>query len=147
MAMGPLDLGGGDEGYRPMSEINVTPFVDVMLVLLIIFMVAAPLMSVSVPIQLPKTQAAAITPPRDPIVVSIDKDGNLFLRNDPVASDDLLPTLSKLAAEQNDATIFVRGDRDIDYGKVMDLLGRIGQAGFAKVSLMAELPPGGAAAR
>jgi biopolymer transport protein TolR len=145
--MGPMDFGGGDEGYRPMSEINVTPFVDVMLVLLIIFMIAAPLMSVSVPIQLPKTQAAKFTPPREPVIVSIDKDGKLYIKNDPVPSEELVPRLAKMAAEQRDQTVFVRGDRDIDYGKVMDLLGRVGQAGFAKVSLMAELPSGTAAAR
>ncbi len=142
MGMGPINQ-GGDGSYRPQSEINITPLVDVMLVLLIIFMVAAPLMSVGVSVELPKTEAAKLTPPKDPIVVSLDKDGQIFIREDMVSEADLPGRLKAMADEQPDTVVYVRGDRGIDYGQVMDLMGRVGQAGFSKVSLMAEMPAGG----
>ena len=137
-------------GYRPMAEINVTPFVDVMLVLLIIFMVAAPLMMVGVPLDLPKTDAARIGQTREPIVVSVDSTGKLFIGKDAVADGALVATLSELRRTDPDVTIYVRGDKGIDYGAVMKVLGQVGQAGFPKVSLIAEsetgvdIRPGGA---
>lgn len=132
------ESGDGFESYRPMAEINVTPLVDVMLVLLIIFMVAAPLMMVGVPLDLPKTDAAKVEKTRDPVVVSIDKDGKFFVGEMEVADDMLIARLADLRREDGDAPIYVRGDKTIDYGAVMTLLGKIGQAGFPKVSLIAE---------
>ncbi|MFH6783162.1 MULTISPECIES: protein TolR [Methylobacterium] len=148
MGMGPVQAGAGDEdGFdaAPMSEINVTPMVDVMLVLLIIFMVAAPLMTVGVPVQLPKTAAAKSAESKKPVVVSIDKDGQAFLAKEPLPADTALARLKQAAAEDPGQTVLVRGDKDVPYGKVMEVMGLVGQAGFAKVSLIANAPPGGAA--
>ena len=144
MAISPIGSGGSDysndsfDGYRPMSDINVTPFVDVMLVLLIIFMVAAPLMMVGVPLQLPRTSATKVTPPKEPLVVSIDKDGRLFIRKDPVDESDLVARLRDLRATEPDSVIYVRGDKTLEYGRIMDLMGVVGEAGFGKISLVAE---------
>ncbi|WP_341894291.1 ExbD/TolR family protein [Ferrovibrio terrae] len=144
MAISPIGTGGNDysndgfDGYKPMSDINVTPFVDVMLVLLIIFMVAAPLMMVGVPLQLPKTTAAKVTPPKEPLVVSIDKDGKLFIRKDPVEEADLIRRLKDLRSSESDTVIYVRGDKTLEYGKIMDLMSLVGQAGYGKISLVAE---------
>jgi TolR protein len=143
MAMSPLGGSTGfdsDEfgGYRPLSDINVTPLVDVMLVLLIIFMVAAPLMMVGVPLQLPKTSAAKVTPPKEPLVVSIDKDGKLFIRKDPVEEGDLVARLATVKASEPNAVVYVRGDKALEYGRVMQVMGLVGEAGFGKVSLVAE---------
>ena len=129
-------------GYRPMADINVTPFVDVMLVLLIIFMVAAPLMMVGVPLDLPKTDAAHIGQTREPVVVSIDSAGALFIGTDAVAEGGLVAALAEVRRSDPDITIYVRGDKGIDYGAVMKVLGQIGQAGFAKMSLIAESETG-----
>lgn len=129
---------GGGGGGAPMAEINVTPLVDVMLVLLIIFMVAAPLMMVGVPLQLPKTTAAKVTPPKEPLVVSIDKDGKLFIRKDPVEESDLIAALQALNEDAANTVIYVRGDKTLEYGRIMDLMSKVGQAGFGKISLVAE---------
>ena len=134
-----VDLGGDSlGGYRPMAEINVTPFVDVMLVLLIIFMVAAPLMMVGVPLDLPKTDAARIAQTREPVVVSVDVNGRRFIGESEVAAEDLVARLIELRQSAGDVTIYVRGDKGIDYGEVMKVLGQVGQAGYPKVSLIAE---------
>ena len=135
-----LDPGGLDPagGYRPLAEINVTPFVDVMLVLLVIFMVAAPLMLSGVPVQLPKTQAARISQPRQPIIVSIDKDGRTFLRDEALTPEGMAARLAELAAADPDAVVYVRGDRSIPYGRAMEVMGQVSAAGFARVSLIAE---------
>jgi biopolymer transport protein TolR len=109
-----------------------------MLVLLIIFMVAAPLMMVGVPLQLPKTTAAKVTPPREPLVVSIDRDGKLFIRKDPVEEVDLIPRLQALRGSEPETVIYVRGDKTLEYGKIMDLMSLVGKAGFGKISLVAE---------
>jgi TolR protein len=132
------DSGEGFDSYRPMAEINVTPLVDVMLVLLIIFMVAAPLMMVGVPLDLPKTDAAKVEKTREPLVVSVDRDGKFFIGDNEIAEDLLIARLGELRKEDAEAPIYVRGDKAIDYGSVMALLGKIGQAGFPKVSLIAE---------
>jgi biopolymer transport protein ExbD len=131
-------LSEGDGEYRPLAEINVTPLVDVMLVLLIIFMVAAPLMMAGVPVQLPKTSAAAPAPPREPIIVSVDREGAVYLGAEPLAPDELTPRLAALAAVDAQATVYVRGDRRLAYGEVMQVIGLVGAAGFAGVSLIAE---------
>lgn len=145
MGMGVGGPSGGRDSYRPLSEINVTPLVDVMLVLLIIFMVAAPLMTVGVPVDLPKTTAEPVKPPKDPVVVTLTKDGKLFLLEQEVPADQLDQRLKALAAEDPSRLAYVRADRSLDYGQVIDLMGRIGQSGFSKVSLMAEMPQGGGA--
>jgi biopolymer transport protein TolR len=126
--------------YTPMAEINVTPFVDVMLVLLIIFMVAAPLLNVGVPVDLPKTDAKPITGQDEPLVVSVDAKGDIFLQETRVAQDELLPRLRAISANKPDQRIFVRGDKAIAYGRVMEVMGMINGAGFTRVALVAEQP-------
>jgi TolR protein len=128
----------GEDRYEPLSQINVTPMVDVMLVLLVIFMVAAPLLTVGVPVNLPKSSAAATTKPREPIIVSIDKNGGVFLGDERVAKADLKTRLAALAGADPDRIVYVRGDRTISYAQLMDLLGAVSAAGFSKVSLLAE---------
>jgi biopolymer transport protein ExbD len=128
----------GDENYVPLAEINVTPMVDVMLVLLVIFMVAAPLLTVGVPINLPKTSAAEVTEPREPLIVSLNQAGETFIGEEKVAGSDLKARLASLAAADPSRVVYVRGDRTIEYGRLMDLLGVVNTAGFAKVSLLAE---------
>jgi biopolymer transport protein TolR len=138
--------GGGRRGrrkrsaYVPMSEINVTPFVDVMLVLLIVFMVTAPLLSVGVPVDLPKTQAATLSDTDEPLVVSIDAKGIVYLQKQEISLEQLIPRLQAVTGAKPDTRIFVRGDQAIQYGTVMQVMGHISAAGFKKVSLMAELP-------
>jgi TolR protein len=140
MAMSPIGgSGGDDDDTSPMSDINVTPFVDVMLVLLIVFMVAAPMMMVGVPVQLPRTSAARIAQTAPPVVVTVARDGQVFLRQDAVAEDDLAARLAELReAEANDAPVYVRGDRSVAYGDVMRVMGRVTAAGVSRVSLIAE---------
>ena len=139
-----IQMGGGStrgsrrHSYKPLAEINVTPMVDVMLVLLVIFMVAAPLLTVGVPVDLPKTTAAKVTQPKKPLVVSIDKDGHTFIGDDAVGDDALPGRLDQLALEDPERIVYVRGDRHIDYARVMDVLGMVNTAGFTKVSLLAE---------
>jgi biopolymer transport protein TolR len=128
----------GEESYTPLAEINVTPMVDVMLVLLVIFMVAAPLLTVGVPINLPKTSAAQVTTPQQPLVVSINAAGETFIGDNPASGDSLKTQLAELAAQDPTRIVYVRGDRAIQYGALMDLLGLVNTAGFAKVSLLAE---------
>jgi biopolymer transport protein TolR len=136
----PLSSSGetGEDKYQPLAEINVTPMVDVMLVLLIIFMVTAPLLTVGVPLNLPKSSAAQLSQPKEPIVLSIDKDGGTFISNEPVPAADLKDRLAKLASEDSGRIVYVRGDRTISYAQLMDALGLVNGAGFTKVSLVAE---------
>jgi TolR protein len=139
MAMAlPPSGDSGEDRYAPLAEINVTPMVDVMLVLLVIFMVAAPLLTVGVPIDLPKTSAAQVTEPQQPLVVSMNQAGETFIGDNVAAGDDLKTQLTALAAADPTRIVYVRGDRTIEYGKLMDLLGLVNTAGFAKVSLLAE---------
>ena len=139
MAMTPSRAAPEDEEAPPMSEINVTPFVDVMLVLLIIFMVAAPMMMVGVPVQLPQTSAARIAQTAPPVVVTLARDGRLYLRQEEVAEAELAQRIRALReAEANDAPVYVRGDRSVAYGEVMRVMGRVVAAGVARVSLIAE---------
>jgi biopolymer transport protein TolR len=125
---------------KPMSEINVTPFVDVMLVLLIVFMVTAPLLSVGVPVDLPKTKAATLNDSHEPLVISIDEKGAVFIQQKAVAMEQLVPRLIAITGSKQNTKIFVRGDRSIEYGMVMQVMGEVSAAGFKKVSLLAELP-------
>ena len=153
-----LDMGEGGGGRRrgrgrrkrrPMAEINVTPMVDVMLVLLIIFMVAAPLLTVGVPVELPKTAAKQLSTGKEqPLTISVDKDGHIFLmsaekKGEDIKLEQLADKLKAIAGARNkDATeesIYVRGDRQINYGTVMQVMGRLSAAGFRKVSLVTEV--------
>ena len=126
--------------HRPMGEINVTPFVDVMLVLLIVFMVTAPLLTVGVEVDLPKTKAGAINADAAPLVVSIKADGSLYLQEAAVEAEVLIPRLKAISNANLDVRIFVRGDRAVTYGDVLGVMGRIQAAGFEKVALVAQLP-------
>ena len=126
--------------YQPMSEINVTPFVDVMLVLLIVFMVTAPLLTVGVPIDLPKTKAQSISDSVEPLVVSINGEGEIYIQDTTVELKNLIARLSAITENKADTRIYVRGDRTIDYGRVMEVMGRINNAGFTRVALITEMP-------
>ena len=130
----------GGRRHRPMGEINVTPFVDVTLVLLIVFMVTAPLLTVGVEVDLPKTKAGAINADAAPLVVSIKSDGSLYLQETVVAPEALIPRLKAISDANPDVRIFVRGDRAVSYGEVLSVMGRIQSAGFEKVALVAKLP-------
>ena len=130
----------GRRKLRPMGEINVTPFVDVMLVLLIVFMVTAPLLTVGVPVDLPKTKASQISDDQTPMVISIKKDGQLALQNREIGNDELIPRLEAVARAKPDTRIFVRGDKDVPYGEVMAIMGRVQEAGFSRVALITKLP-------
>jgi len=145
MAAGILKREGGrrTRRHRPMAEINVTPFVDVMLVLLVVFMVTAPLLSVGVPVELPKTEAAAINTPDEPIVLTINAKGEIFIQETVVPFENLAPRLAAITGAQPDTRIFVRGDKSIPYGTVMTVMGQIAAAGYSKVSLLAEMPDTG----
>jgi biopolymer transport protein TolR len=136
----PLPPSGdiGEERYVPLAEINVTPMVDVMLVLLVIFMVAAPLLTVGVPLNLPKSSAAQVAQPQEPLVVSINAAGETFIGDRLATGEDLKTQLTSLASQDPARIVYVRGDRTIQYGTLMDLLGLVNNAGFAKVSLLAE---------
>ena len=138
MAMSTSRPAGGDGTYKPMAEINVTPFVDVMLVLLIIFMVAAPLMITGVHVDLPRTSAAKVGNVKKPVVVTLTADGGLSVRDESVTYEGLPDALALLRAEEGDGIVYVRADRNIDYGQVMDLLGRVSASGYAQVSLIAQ---------
>ncbi len=125
-------------GYQPMAEINVTPLVDVMLVLLIIFMITAPLMMAQLPIELPKTSAAELGKPKQPLIVSLDTKGQYYIDDKPTASVDLPTQLKTLANQDPDQTVYVRADKAIPYGQVMALLGEVGQSGFYRISLISK---------
>jgi biopolymer transport protein TolR len=130
--------------YRPLAEINVTPLVDVMLVLLIIFMVTAPLMTSGVAVDLPKTSAQPLNSDSEPLTVSIKADGTIFLQDQAADLTDLVTKLQAIAHNNPDRRIFVRGDKDLAYGRIMEVMGTITQGGFTKVALLAEQPAGGA---
>ncbi|HHY49071.1 MAG TPA: biopolymer transporter ExbD [Alphaproteobacteria bacterium] len=125
-------------GNRPMSDINVTPMVDVMLVLLIVFMVAAPLMTVGVPIDLPETQARQLNTESKPITVSVTPDGQVFLGDEPVAIDDLVARVAAVAVNGTEDRIYVRGDAGANYGTVMRVMGTLSGAGYSKIGLITD---------
>ena len=126
--------------YQPMAEINVTPFVDVMLVLLVVFMVTAPLLSVGVKVDLPTAEADVIRGNDEPLTVSIDGSGQVYLQESPISVQELVPKLRAITSEKPDTRIFVRGDKEINYGLVMEIMGAINSAGFGKVSLITKMP-------
>jgi biopolymer transport protein TolR len=130
-------------GAAVMSEINVTPMVDVMLVLLIIFMVAAPLLTVAVPLDLPQTDAKAVEQDREPLVISINDKGQVFLQDTEIDVTELVPKLQAIAKAGYEERIFVRGDRSVDYGTVMKVMGRLSGAGFKRVALVSLVEQGG----
>ncbi len=127
--------------YRPLSEINVTPFVDVMLVLLIVFMITAPLLTVGVPVDLPKTNAKAISEPDEPLVVTVNAEGQIFIQDSEVELVNLAPRLKAITENKPDTRIYVRGDRTVDYGRIMAVMGTVSVAGFTRVALITERPP------
>ena len=124
---------------RPMSEINVTPMVDVMLVLLIIYMVTAPLLTVGVPIELPKTEAKQLEGDKEPLTISVDPDGRIFLQETELKIDEIVPKLTAIAKNGYDERIFVRGDRRVNYGVVMRVMGTISAAGFRRIAIVSDL--------
>ncbi|GAB4119980.1 MAG: protein TolR [Rhodothalassiaceae bacterium] len=126
--------------YRPLAEINVTPFVDVMLVLLIVFMVTAPLLQVGVPVDLPKEQAQKLPEDRTPLTITIDQKGAIFLEDTEIAFDELVPQLVAIAGnrQRGETRIYLRGDRRLDYGEVMRVMAALSRAGFTKVALVAD---------
>ncbi|MEM9289287.1 MAG: protein TolR [Pseudomonadota bacterium] len=129
--------GGGGRRYRPVAEINVTPFVDVMLVLLIVFMVTAPLLTLAVPLDLPRADAQSMPDDNKPLTISIDAEGAVFIEDEEVPMDDLIPKLAEvLKARDGDERIYVRGDEAIDYGRVIEVVSRINRSGFNKVALV-----------
>ena len=126
--------------YQPMAEINVTPFVDVMLVLLVVFMVTAPLLTVGVKIDLPRAEADVLKGSDEPLTVSISASGKIFLQETEISLSDLVPRLQAITGENPSVRIFVRGDRSIDYGSVMAVMSSINGAGFTKVALITKMP-------
>ena len=148
MAMNIASSSGGGRGRRGrkpvMAEINVTPMVDVMLVLLIIFMVSAPLLTVGVPLDLPQTQAKSLDQDKNPQTLSVNVKGQVFLNDTEIALDDLVPKLKAITDARGgaDERIFVRGDKHVDYGTVMRVMGRLSAAGFRRVALVTEVDQG-----
>jgi biopolymer transport protein TolR len=145
-----MAAGGGFAGVvgkrrhrrRPvMAEINVTPMVDVMLVLLIIFMVSAPLLTVGVPVDLPQTQAKSLDQDKEPLAVSVDEKGKVFLQNTEITPDELVAKLKAITETRGgfDERIYVRGDKKVDYGTVMKVMARLSAAGFKRVALVTEV--------
>ena len=131
--------GGGRKGrYRPLAEINVTPFVDVMLVLLIVFMVAAPLLTAGVQVDLPKAQAKPLPQDNKPLEITINHEGAIFLVETEVGLNELVPRLTAIAGNNKETRIYVRGDTKLDYGQVMQVIGAINAGGFTRVALVAE---------
>ena len=125
-----------------MSQINVTPFVDVMLVLLIVFMITAPLLTVGVSVDLPKTKASQLNSKGDPIIVSIKQNGELFIQERAIDSHKLLPRLKAISSGNKNLKIYVRGDKNVPYGVVLDTIAKIKSSGFKKVALVAKLQEG-----
>ncbi len=126
--------------YSQMSEINVTPFVDVMLVLLIVFMVTAPLLTVGIPVDLPKVKASALTDQKDPLEITVKIGGEVFLGESIVEVENLIPRLNAITELNKEARIYVRGDRVVAYGRIMEIMSLVNSAGYIKVALVTENP-------
>jgi len=139
LAMKRVDRRARRGRAHAMSDINVTPFVDVMLVLLIVFMVTAPLLTVGVPVDLPKTKAQALGQDREPLSVTVKRDGKIYLQNQPVPEEMLVPKLTAISANGYDQRIFVRGDKSVDYGRVMEVMAEISAAGFTHIGLVTDV--------
>jgi biopolymer transport protein TolR len=127
---------------RPNADINITPMVDVMLVLLIIFMVTAPLLTAGVAVDLPKTRAKLLSQDKEPLTITIEKSGKVFLQETEVTPEELVPRLTAIAENGYDQRIFVRGDKSVDYGTVMQVMGELNAAGFRRIGLVTEPPRG-----
>ncbi len=147
MAMGTQSQGGGRSGgrgfsrrHRAMSDINVTPMVDVMLVLLIVFMVAAPLLTVGVEVNLPQSSARPMQEDSEPLSITIDAAGNVYIQDEAVEFEELVPRLSAIADAKRDSRIYVRGDTLVNYGRVAEIMGALNGAGFSKVALVTDPP-------
>src|SRR5215471_4821435 len=150
MAAGSMNIaaagGRTQRRRRPvMSEINVTPFVDVMLVLLIVFMVSAPLLTVGVPLDLPQSQAKSLEQDREPLTISVNVKGQVFLQNSEITPEELVPKLKAITDARGglDERVYVRGDKKVDYGTMMRVMGRLSAAGFHRVALVTEVEQGG----
>lgn len=139
MAGGIQNFSGRKGHSAPMAEINVTPFVDVILVLLIIFMVTSPMLVAGISVELPETDSAPVTGEDEPLSISVDKEGLVYLQETEITIEEIAPKLAAILGQKNDARIFVRGDKNIDYGKVMDVVGAINAAGYKKVALITEI--------
>ena len=136
---GPVDTGGnGRRRFKPSAEINVTPFVDVMLVLLIVFMVSAPLLTVGIEVDLPDTEARAMTTSEEPITLTIQSDGTLYLMETPIEFEELAPRLQAIAGVGSDARIYIRADGGAEYGEVMRVMARVSAAGYANIGLVTD---------
>jgi len=123
-----------------MSEINVTPFVDVMLVLLIVFMVTAPLLTVGIPVDLPKVKASALTDQKDPLEITVKVGGEIYLGESKVDVENLIPRLNAITELNKEARIYVRGDRVVAYGRIMEIMSLVNSAGYIKVALVTQNP-------
>ena len=151
MAANVVGASSGGRGRRGrgrravMSEINVTPFVDVMLVLLIVFMVSAPLLTVGVPLDLPQSQAKSLEQDREPLTVSVNVRGQIFLQNTEIQPEELIPKLKAITDARGglDERVYVRGDKKVDYGTMMRVMGRLSAAGYHRVALVTEVEQGG----
>ena len=126
-----------------MAEINVTPMVDVMLVLLIIFMVAAPMLTAGVPVDLPQSSAPSLSDEREPLTISVNNNGEIYLQNTKVELKDIVPRLNAITKQGYEERVYVRGDRNVNYGQVMRVMGTISAAGFKRVALVTEVEQGG----
>tara|TARA_Y100000768_G_scaffold376095_1_gene347741 strand:+ start:271 stop:693 length:423 start_codon:yes stop_codon:yes gene_type:complete len=124
--------------YAQMSEINVTPFVDVMLVLLIVFMVTAPLLTVGIPVDLPKVKASALTDQKDPIEITVNLEGEVYIGESQVEVDNLIPRINAITEQNTNARIYLRADRVVAYGRVMEIMSIINSAGYVKVALITQ---------
>ncbi len=144
MAGGMIGPGsGGRRRYKPMAEINVTPLVDVMLVLLIVFMVTAPLITSAVSVNLPKANAAPAASDAKPIVITVNAQDQIFLNNSQIPLTNLVSTLQQISQNNTDQKVFVRGDKDVSYGDMLQVMATITQGGFTKVALLADRPQPG----
>lgn len=145
MSMGVEGSGGLDQRGRkrrqrsqPMTQINVTPFVDVMLVLLIVFMITAPLMTIGVPIELPETEAGQVKGSKDPLVVSIDAKGRIFLQETEIKIDEIVAKLSAISKSGFKERIYIQGDKHVVFGKISKIMGRISSAGFKRITVVTD---------
>lgn len=148
MAMSVGTRGGGGRGrrrgrsHRPISEINVTPFVDVMLVLLIVFMVTAPLLTVGVPVELPRTDAKQLESETDPLSITIREDGTIYVQESVVTADELVAKMRAISREGYDRRVFIRADATADYGLVADVMARLSSSGFRNLGLVTDTRDG-----
>jgi biopolymer transport protein TolR len=143
MAGGMIGPGNGRKRYRPMAEINVTPMVDVMLVLLIIFMVTAPMITSGVNVNLPQANAKPVSSDSTPITITVNAQDQIYLQNSQVQLANLVATLQQISQNNTDRRVFVRGDKDVSYGDMLQVMATITQGGFTKVALLAQQPTTG----